>query len=61
MIRKTKNRDRYEKNKKFLNNVKLRYNNLARKNKWFKIKGDRSKDEVSNEIWNIVEKKYKIK
>ncbi len=61
VIRKTKNRDRYEKNKKFLNNVKLRYNNLARKNKWFKIKGDRSKDEVSNEIWNIVEKKYKIK
>ncbi len=61
VIRKTKNRDRYEKNKKFLNNVKLRYNNLVRKNKWFKIKGDRSKDEVSNEIWNIVEKKYKIK
>ena len=61
VVRKTKNRDRYERNKKFLKNVKSKYNNLASKNKWFKINGDRSKDEVSNEIWRIVEKKYRIK
>ena len=61
VIRKTENRDRYERNKIFLNNVKSKYINLANKNRWFKIKGDRSKDEVSNEIWRIVERKYRIK
>ena len=61
VIRKTKNRDRYEKNKKFLKNVKSRYMKLATMRKWKIIKGDRSKGEVSKDIWNIVVKRYKIK
>ena len=61
VIRKTKNRDRYEKNKKFLKNVKSRYMKLATMKRWKIIKGDRSKGEVSKDIWNIVVKRYKIK
>ena len=61
VFRKSENRDRYEKDKKFLNNVKSRYKKLATMNKWSKIKGNRSKEEVSKEIWNLVVNKYKIK
>mgnify|MGYP001247662233 FL=1 len=61
VFRKSENRDRYEKDRKFLNNVKSRYKKLATMNKWSKIKGNRSKEEVSKEIWNLVVNKYKIK
>ena len=61
VLRKSENRDRYEKDKKFLNNVKSRYKKLATKNKWSRIKGNKSKEEVSKEIWNLVVNKYKIK
>ena len=61
VLRKSENRDRYEKDRKFLNNVKSRYKKLATMNKWSKIKGNRSKEEVSKEIWNLVVNKYKIK
>ena len=30
-------------------------------NKWSRIKGNKSKEEVSKEIWNLVVNKYKIK
>ena len=61
VFRKSENRDRYEKDRKFLNNVKSRYKKLAIMNKWSRIKGNRSKEEVSKEIWNLVVNKYKIK
>ena len=61
VLRKSENRDRYEKDKKFLNNVKSRYKKLATKNKWSRIKGNKSKEEVSKEIWNLIVNKYKIK
>jgi dTMP kinase len=61
VFRKSENRDRYEKDRKFLNNVKSRYKKLATMNKWSRIKGNRSKEEVSKEIWNLVVNKYKIK
>lgn len=61
VFRKSENRDRYEKDRKFLNNVKSRYKKLATMNKWSKINGNRSKEEVSKEIWNLVVNKYKIK
>ena len=61
VLRKSENRDRYEKDRKFLNNVKSRYKKLATMNKWSRIKGDKSKEEVSKEIWNLVVNKYKIK
>ena len=49
VLRKSENRDRYEKDRKFLNNVKSRYKKLATMNKWSRIKGDKSKEEVSKE------------
>ena len=61
VFRKSENRDRYERDRKFLNNVKSRYKKLATMNKWSRIKGNRSKEEVSKEIWNLVVNKYKIK
>ena len=61
VFRKSENRDRYEKDRKFLNNVKSRYKKLATMNKWSRIKGNRSKEEVSKEIWNLIVNKYKIK
>ena len=61
VLRKSENRDRYEKDRKFLNNVKSRYKKLATMNKWSRIKGNKSKEEVSKEIWNLVVNKYKIK
>ena len=61
VFRKSENRDRYEKDRKFLNNVKSRYKKLATMNKWSRIKGNSSKEEVSKEIWNLVVNKYKIK
>ena len=61
VLRKSENRDRYEKDKKFLNNVKSRYKKLSTMNKWSRIKGNKSKEEVSKEIWNLVVNKYKIK
>ena len=61
VFRKSENRDRYEKDRKFLNNVKSRYKKLATMNKWSRIKGNKSKEEVSKEIWNLVVNKYKIK
>ena len=61
VLRKSENRDRYEKDRKFLNNVKSRYKKLATMNKWSRIKGNKSKEEVSKEIWNLIVNKYKIK
>lgn len=60
IVRKSKARDRYEKNKKFLMDVRKRYKNMAMKNRWPKIDGSRSKSEVSNEIWKVITKKYRI-
>ena len=60
IVRKSNARDRYEKNRKFLSEVRRKYKNLAIKNKWQKINGNKNKKEVSNKIWEVVNKKYKI-
>jgi dTMP kinase len=59
-VRKTKSRDKYEKNKKFLRDVRNEYKLLANTKKWFIVNGKKDKVSVSNDIWKIIKKSNKI-
>ena len=59
-VRKTKSRDKYEKNKKFLKSVRNKYKLLAKTKKWFIVNGNKDKASVSDDIWKIIKKANKI-
>tara|TARA_B100001179_G_C18356743_1_gene303193 strand:- start:233 stop:625 length:393 start_codon:yes stop_codon:yes gene_type:complete len=59
-VRKTKSRDKYEKNKKFLRAVRNKYKLLSNAKKWFIVNGKKDKASVSNDIWEIVKKTNNI-
>ena len=59
-IRKTKSRDKYEKDEKFLMDVRKKYMFLAKTKKWFIVNGKKDKISVSDDIWNIIKKANKI-
>ena len=58
--RKRSNRDRYEKNKDFSQNISRTYKNMAKKNKWKIIDATKSKQEVHQSIMKIFGKKIGI-
>ena len=58
--RKRSNRDRFEKNKDFSQNISRTYKNMANKNKWKIIDATKSKQEVHQSIMKIFGKKIGI-
>ena len=58
--RKRSNRDRFEKNKDFSQNISRTYKNMAKKNKWKIIDATKSKQEVHQSIMKIFGKKIGI-
>ena len=58
--RKRSNRDRFEKNKDFSQNISRTYKNMAKKNKWKIIDATKSKQEVHQSIMKIFGKKMRI-
>ena len=58
--RKRSNRDRFEKNKDFSQNISRTYKNMAKKNKWKIIDATKSKQEVHQSIMKIFGKKIRI-
>ena len=58
--RKRSNRDRFEKNKDFSNNISRTYKKMAKKNKWKIIDATKSKQEVHQSIMKIFGKKIGI-
>lgn len=55
--RKKTKRDKFEKNKKFLQKISKIYRNVAKKQKWKIIDASRSKEEVHQEILKLFSKK----
>jgi len=58
--RKRSNRDRFEKNKDFSQNISRTYKKMAKKNKWKIIDATKSKQEVHQSIMKIFGKKIGI-
>jgi len=58
--RKRSNRDRFEKNKDFSQNISKTYKKMAKKNKWKIIDATKSKQEVHQSIMKIFGKKIGI-
>jgi dTMP kinase len=58
--RAAENRDVFEKDQKLLTDVHKNYRKLARQYKWKIINGEKSKDQVHEEIMKIVRKNLKV-
>jgi len=58
--RREKRKDIYEKDKIFLGKVRRSYLELAKKFNWIVLNGEKSVDNLSEEIWEIVSNHFKI-
>lgn len=58
--RKSMKRDKFEKNKEFLNTISLLYKKMARKKHWYVVNALKSKEEIHNEIMKILAKKLRL-
>ncbi len=58
--RKKSNRDKFEKNKEFIQKISKIYKTVAKKQKWKIIDASQSKEEVHQEILKIFSKKIGI-
>jgi dTMP kinase len=55
--RKKKNRDKFEKNAQFLQSISLTYHRLAKKYRWSLVNASQPKDQVHEDIMQVLSKK----